>query len=140
MSDDDQLQEILDEVQSFLEKLINENKNTLSNENYFEVKTTIAYKTFRLGWIEGSYNESLQGLIHHYMFEKKIYHKILDKDKLKNVSEIVKDNPELIYHPGGEDQSDLIDEIYWECISFVGKKLTSMGHELDSAFEEYLED
>jgi len=137
---EDKLEEVLKEVQEFLGKLIDDNKDTLNKDNYFEVNTPIAYGTFRLGWIEGSYNESLQGLIHHYMFEKKIYHKILDKDKLKNVSEIVKDSPELIYHPGGEDQSDLIDEIYWECISFVGKKLTSMGHELDSAFEEYLED
>ena len=137
---EDKLEEVLKEVQEFLGKLIDDNKDTLTKDNYFEVNTPIAYGTFRLGWIEGSYNESLQGLIHHYMYEKKIYHKILDKDKLKYVSEIVKDNPELIYHPGGEDQSDLIDEIYWECISFVGKKLTSMGHELDSAFEEYLED
>ena len=137
---EDKLEEVLKEVQEFLGKLIDDNKDTLTKDNYFEVNTPIAYGTFRLGWIEGSYNESLQGLVHHYMYEKKIYHKILDKDKLKNVSEIVKDSPELIYHPGGEDQSDLIDEIYWECISFVGKKLTSMGHELDSAFEEYLED
>lgn len=137
---EDKLEEVLKEVQEFLGKLIDDNKDTLNKDNYFEVNTPIAYGTFRLGWIEGSYNESLQGLVHHYMYEKKIYHKILDKDKLKNVSEIVKDSPELIYHPGGEDQSDLIDEIYWECISFVGKKLTSMGHELDSAFEEYLED
>ena len=137
---EDKLEEVLKEVQEFLGKLIDDNKDTLTKDNYFEVNTPIAYGTFRLGWIEGSYNESLQGLVHHYMYEKKIYHKILDKDKLKYVSEIVNDNPELIYHPGGEDQSDLIDEIYWECISFVGKKLTSMGHELDSAFEEYLED
>ena len=74
------------------------------------------------------------------MFEKKIYHKILDKNKLDNVSEIVKDNPEYIYHPGGEDQSDLLDEIYWQSIAFVGKKLVSLGFDLHDEFEEYLED
>ena len=137
---EDQLQEILNEIQGFLEKLINENKDTLNKDNYFEVKTPIAYGTFRLGWIEGSYNESLQGLIHHYMYEKKIYHKILSKDKLDYVSEIVKDNPEFIYHPSGEDQSDLLDEIYWQSIAFVGKKLVSLGFDLQDEFEEYLED
>ena len=55
---EDALQEILNEIQGFLEKLINENKDTLNKDNYFEVKTPIAYGTFRLGWIEGSYNES----------------------------------------------------------------------------------
>ena len=137
---DEILQEILDQVQGFLEKLIDENKDNLSRDNYFEVKTSIAYKTFRLGWIEGSYNESLQGLIHHYMFEKKIYHKFLNEDELKNVTQIVKENPEYIYQPDGSENSDLIDDIYWECISFVGKKLSGMGFEVDNAFDEYLED
>ena len=74
------------------------------------------------------------------MYEKKIYHKILSKDKLDYVSEIVKDNPEFIYHPSGEDQSDLLDEIYWQSIAFVGKKLVSLGFDLRDEFEEYLED
>ena len=73
---EDKLEEVLKEVQEFLGKLIDDNKDTLVKDNYFEVNTPIAYGTFRLGWIEGSYNESLQGLVHHYMYEKKIYHKI----------------------------------------------------------------
>ena len=32
---EDQLQEILNEIQGFLEKLINENKDTLNKDNYF---------------------------------------------------------------------------------------------------------
>jgi hypothetical protein len=137
---EDKLEKVLKKIQIFLGKLIANNKDKLTKDNGFLVNTSIAYGLFRLGKIDGSYNESLQGLIHHYRYEKKIYHKILDKDKLKNVSKIVRDNPEFIYHPDGEDQSDLMDEIYWQCIAFVGKKLTSMGHKLDSEFEEYLQD
>jgi hypothetical protein len=93
---EDKLEKVLKKIQIFLSKLIANNKDKLTKDNGFLVNTSIAYGLFRLGKIDGSYNESLQGLIHHYMYEKKIYHKILDKDKLKYVSKIVKDNPEFI--------------------------------------------
>ena len=74
------------------------------------------------------------------MFEKKLYEKLLTDEQLKNCAKIVKESPEYIYQPDESEQGDILDDIYWECISLVGKKLTSMGHELDSTFEEYLED
>ena len=82
---------------------------------------------------------SLQGLIHHYMWEKKLYHLFLDEKDLEICQGVVENSPEYIYGP--EDDEDLqstLDEIYSDAICFVGRKLIDLGFDVKNDFESYL--
>ena len=65
----------------------------------FNVRPGYAYDKFYMDRVDGSYDMSLQGLIHHIMFEHAIYESILSKKGLKDCEDIVKTNPESIYGP-----------------------------------------
>ena len=82
---------------------------------------------------------SLQGLIHHYMWEKKLYHLFLDEKDLEICQGVVENSPEYIYGP--EDDEGLqstLDEIYADAICFVGRKLIDLGFDVKNDFESYL--
>ena len=110
-----------------------------AEENTFKVRPGIAYDKFYLNWIDGSYDMSLQGLIHHFMFEKKLYHKFLTKEQLESCTKVVNDLPESIYSPDEGSERDLLDEIQSSIITFVGKKLIDLGFDVKETFKEYLE-
>ena len=82
---------------------------------------------------------SLHGLIHHYMWEKNLYHLFLNKKDLKICQNVVENSPESIYGPEDDEPlQNTLDEIYADTISFVGKKLIDLGFDVSSDFESYL--
>ena len=54
----------------FLEKIIEENRNNFKEQGDFVVRPGIAYDRFDLTAIDGSYDMSLAGLVHHFLYEK----------------------------------------------------------------------
>ena len=94
---------------------------------------------YYLNHVDGSYDMSLQGLIHHYMWEKKLYHLFLDEKDLEICQGVVENSPESIYGPeDNQALQDTLDEIYGDTISFVGRKLIDLGFDVRSDFESYL--
>ncbi len=82
---------------------------------------------------------SLQGLIHHYMWEKKLYHLFLNEDEIKTCAGVIEATPEYIYGPENEGTQNMLDEIQFQTIVFVGKKLIDLGFDVKNTFKEYLE-
>ena len=82
--------------------------------------------------IDGSYESSLQNLIHHILYEEKIYKELLNTSQHEDVIELVKSFPDSIYYPDEDDEDyegiqRMLDEIYGECIQFVADTLKSRG-------------
>ena len=130
---------------NYIENKLNEiilNNITLLKSGNFQVRPGYAYDKFFLDKIEGSYDESLQGLIHHMMFEDGIYKRILSKAQLNECALVVKNTPEYIYSPSGDNKDDdsiqqTLDDIYWDALSFVANKFDELGID-NSAFADYL--
>ena len=135
---DNPVQYICLKLENFFGNLIENNKDFLE-ENAFKVRPGIAYDKFYLNWIDGSYDMSLQGLIHHYMWEQELYHLILNEDEIKTCEAVVENSPESIYGAEDEGTQTMLDEIQSDTIKFVGKKLIDLGFDLKKTFKEYLE-
>ena len=54
----------------FLEKIIDENRDSFKKQGDFVVRPGIAYDRFDLTAIDGSYDMSLAGLVHHFLYAK----------------------------------------------------------------------
>jgi DNA-directed RNA polymerase subunit F len=132
-------QSIILQLKTFFDDLIENNKDFFAERNTFKVRPGISYDKFYLDSIDGSYDMSLQGLIHHYMWEKKLYHLFLNEDEIKNCAAVIENNPEYIYGPDDDPSQNMLDEIQYQTIVFVGKKLIDLGFDVKDTFNEYIE-
>lgn len=134
--------DIIDEISSILFKMIDENVEQFREEGECLVKTKYGNGEYYMNQVEGSYDSALQGLIHYIMYEENLYPIILDEKQMKDLKILIEDDPEAIYGVDPEEEEktqEILDEIYWDVITEVGKKLEDIGFDVDE-FDEYLED
>ena len=140
-----------EDVVKFLEKLIEKNKGNFKKQGDFVVRPGIAYDRFDLTAVQGSYDMSLQGLVHHFLYEKGHYKKLLPADEFKKCEATVKKHPESIYGPEtdegfsqskilrNEGLQDTLDEIHNAALMAVGRKLKSLKFEIPDEFKEIMD-
>jgi hypothetical protein len=136
--------EILNKVKKILDKIIFENSESLSHYE-FKIRPGYGYDKFYLNHTDGSYDMSLQSLIHYILFEEGIYKQILNEDQFAKCMKVIKEEPEAIYSPSGDsveelEIQDLLDAIYDKSIAFTGRTLIAMGLDVFPDFEDYLND
>ena len=125
----------IDEVKVELSRIISESADEFNNS---QIKVRLGYgpDKFYLDRIDGSYDSSLQSLIHYILWEKKLYHKFLTARQLVDVERVVNEEPDYIYSPDLDDEStsdeeyqqdealgDSLDTLYWGVITHVGREL-----------------
>lgn len=135
-------EEVIEQVNAILNKIITENVDSIKSTTSFKVRTGYSYDKFFLDKIEGSFDESLQGLIHHILYTEGLYKHFLSNDQFKCCELIVKSEPESIYSTTGnskkaEATQEILDDIYWDCITNVANKLNLHGFDV-SQFSDYL--
>ena len=143
--DDVDCSELEQEIIDRLDQIIVDNTTYFRQEGDFKVRPGYGYDKFYLDWVYGSYDMSLQSLIHYIMYEDGIYKKILNKNQYARLLHVVNEQPESIF---GADESidenysqlqyDFLDYFYYTPIKFVYDKLTSLGFDVSDAFCEYL--
>ena len=138
------------DVINFLEKLIEENKHNFKEQGDFVVRPGIAYDRFDLTAVQGSYDMSLAGLVHHFLYEKGHYKKLLPADEFEKCEATVKKHPENIYGPETDEGSqskmlrneslqDTLDQIHNAALVAVGSKLKSLKFEIPDEFKEIMD-
>jgi len=138
-------QEIGSKVMKILDRIIAENLESLS-QNDFKVRPRgYGYEKFYLNHVDGSFDMSLQSLINFILMEEGIYQKILSERQYTNCLDVLWNYPEAIYYPEGDsiedlEVQDLLDTIYYKSISYTGKKLIAMGFNVFHDFKDYLND
>ena len=136
--------EIVSKVTKILDKIILENTQSLFQGDYL-VRPNYGYQKFYLNMDDGSYDMSLQSLIHYILAEENIYKQILNEDQFAKCMKVIEDEPEAIYNPECDSDEDLevqdlLDTIYYKSISYTGKKLIAMGLNVSHDFKDYLND
>ena len=136
--------EMVNKVTKILDRIIEENSESLYQFE-FKIMPFYGYQKFYLNHTDGSYDMSLQSLIHYILAEEGIYKQILDKDQFAKCMRVIKDEPEAIYYPEGDsvedlEVQDLLDTIFYKSISYTGKKLIAMGLNVFHDFKDYLND
>jgi hypothetical protein len=135
--------EMVRRVANVLERIINENSESLSQKDFL-VRPGYGYDKFYLNQIWGGSESSLQSLIHFILFDEKIYQEILTKNQYAKCLDVMKNNPETYYYPTSDSDEDIkLDDmlmfVYFRCVLFVGHKLVSMGLDVSHYFDEFLE-
>ena len=138
----DKKTQIIQSINSILSKIIDDNLNEFKKTKSLKVRPGYGYDKFYLDTVDGSYDESLHGLIHYILFEEGYYEKFLTKSQMKDVQAVVSEFPESIYRPESETKQglraqEILDDIYWDCITHVAKYLKSKNLLVD-VFVDYL--
>ncbi len=94
----------------------------------FKVRPGYGYDKFYLDWVEGSYDMSLQSLIHFILFEKRYLKHILSSKTYKSYATYMKTVPEGLYDFGrNEKEQQIIDDIEWVTVCFVASCFEEAG-------------
>ena len=115
----------------FLYSIVEMNESSFY-EGDFKVRPGYAYDKFYLNRVGGSYDMSLEGLIHHIMFEEKLYHLFLNEQQINKVQTLVENSPESIYRPDTDDDdnqfaNDIIDVVFSVVSIWMGQILLEYG-------------
>jgi len=147
MTISDQLNARLDKI---IDSCINDEESLMEWRNSggsYKVRPGYAYDKFYLNRITGNYDMSLQGLIHHMMYEEGLYKRFLNGDELSQVEECVLQNPEGIWGVAdldsaeGEQTQALLDSVYAICIKHVGHRLREASLDVTEFISEgYIEE
>ena len=138
-----------DKVFSVISEIIEEEEESFKSYGEFKVSADYGPGKFYLDKVDGSYESSLQNLIHYILFDDDIYLSFLNEDELDKCSEAIKQNPDGIWMPDEDDYEEYeefekvqrkLDSIYLECIKRTGLKLKELGFDLNEGFDMYLED
>jgi hypothetical protein len=145
-ADEDPFERVAESLKGILDDIIETGRDEFIESHSFKVRPGVAYDKFYLDHVSGSYDCSLQGLIHHLMWERKFYHELLPDSQISVVARIVEEEPESIYSPDLEDESmepedidDLdsdISYLFAEVIGHVGSRLQEFDFFDPSDFEE----
>jgi hypothetical protein len=135
---------IINKVIKILDRIIVENSDSLLQLN-FKIRPGFGYDKFYLNHVDGSYDMSLQSLIHYILAEEGIYKSILNDYQFAECMKVIGEEPEAIYYPADDSDEDLeiqdlLDNIYFKAIAFTGMRLISMGIDVSYDFKDYLTD
>ena len=140
---------IVDEVNIELSRIISESADEFNSSEQVKVRPGYGPDKFYLDKIDGSYDSSLQSLIHHILWEKNLYHKFLTKRQLMDAERVIQEEPDSIYRPDLDDEStseeefqqdealdESLDALYWRVITYVGGELSEFDFFDYSEFED----
>lgn len=140
---------IVDEINAELNRIISENADEFNSSEQVKVRPGYGPDKFYLDKIDGSYDSSLQSLIHHILWEKKLYHKFLTERQLIDAERVIQEDPDSIYRPDLDDEStsdeefqqdqtldESLDSLYYQVITYVGGKLSEFDFFDNSEFED----
>ncbi|MDY3307236.1 hypothetical protein [Psychrobacter sanguinis] len=133
------------EIINVLDKIIKENIADFDQDEGYKARPGYGYDKFYLDSIDGSYDMSLQSLVHYIMYEDGHYQKFLNQSQYVRLLYTIQNYPESIFSLD-EDldnnyeqiQYSLIEKMFAKAINFVGITLFKNGFDVKSTFDEYI--
>ena len=125
-------------VSEVLINIIKENKKELSEDFDFKVLTHYGYGKFYLGKLDGSYDMSFYSLVHYILYQEKLYPLFLNSAQLKDLEQLVKNEPEAIYRPKEDAENfdfvqyEMLDHVTSCALKTVRDELEKLGHSVQT--------
>jgi hypothetical protein len=127
------VKKIIMELNEYFSDEISKGKDVFIEQQSFKFRPPYGGHKFYLDWVDGSYESSLQNLIHHMLWEESYYEYLMNSRQLAIIEKIVEEEPNGIWGANEWDESlsdeewkedektqELLDEIYFEVIKNVG--------------------
>lgn len=97
---------------------------------------------FYLDWTDyqGTYEYTIQNLIHHILWEDGYYYKILNDDECAAVKDLIEKDPDNIYESDNRKNQIILNKIYKSVIFNTGNILCQSYQESfsDDDYQNYL--
>lgn len=132
---------IVSKLTVLIRELIEENRSYFNHARNFKVRVEGLPGKYYLDSITGSYEDSLQNLVHKLMWRHELYALFIELPReLEKIEEIVASEPDGIYKPDAfgaetaeEEEAlnsleDQIDEIYFKTIKNTALMLREFDH------------
>lgn len=129
---------VIEKILRILDKAIDKEKDTFTEYN-------LSVDSYDLSYLDGDYDYTIYGWVHNLMCETEIYLMFLNKRCEKMLRKMLNEGEGGIFGLDEEDedfdeiQYNFLDRIYSDSITFVGRKLVSLGYELSEDYDPYLE-
>ena len=129
------VQSVIKILKKYFSQEITGAKEVFLEQESFKFRPNYGPNKFYLDWVQGSYESSLQNLIHHILWEDGHYENFLNSRQLKEAKEAIEEDPDGIYGTGNNDDlsdaefeedeiaQESLDAIYYEVIQHVGSLL-----------------
>lgn len=127
------VKKIIMELNEYFSDEISKGKDVFIEQQSFKFRPPYGGHKFYLDWVDGSYESSLQNLIHHMLWQESYYEYLMNSRQLAIIEKIVEEEPNGIWGANEWDESlsdeeqkedektqELLDEIYFEVIKNVG--------------------
>ena len=126
------INKIIRTVCSKIGEIVEANSNSFNDSRNFKVILDSIYGSYHLDRVSGSYESSLQNLIHKIMWKEGVYEQIItNKKTLFFIENLIENDPDVIFKPNIydakdsaeeeelENLDDLLNEIYFKSIIFT---------------------
>ncbi len=123
---------IIRTVCSKLDEIVEANSRSFNDSRNFKVRLDGIYGKYYLDRVSGSYEDSLQNLIHKILWKEGLYEEIItNKKTLSLIENIIENHPDEIFKPDIfnaidtyeekelENLDDLLNEIYFKSIIYT---------------------
>ena len=140
---------VIEKVKDKIDRIISNNEDEINSSEELKVRPGYGSDKFYLDKIDGSYDSSLQNLIHHILWQEKFYHQFLSERQLADAARVINEEPDYIYRPDLDDEStsdeefeqdqaldESLDTFYWQVITHVGEKLSEFDFFDNSGFDD----
>ncbi len=111
-------------------------------ETYHGLKIRVDYGPgkFYLNWVDfhGTYEYTIQNLIHHIMWEKDYYKRFLSEDQLVEVQKVIEDDRDNIYKSSDSKIQSTLDRIYETVIIETAIRFKNREYFSNGEFEDFI--
>tara|TARA_B100001564_G_scaffold355435_1_gene367736 strand:- start:59 stop:1168 length:1110 start_codon:yes stop_codon:yes gene_type:complete len=111
-------------------------------ETYHGLKIRVDYGPgkFYLNWVDfhGTYEYTIQNLIHHIMWEKDYYKRFLSEDQLEEVQKVIEDDRDNIYKSSDSKIQSTLDRIYETVIIETAIRFKDREYFSNEEFDDFI--
>ena len=124
---DETVEKIIQDLKLDIGVIFYENRDSFQNldGHSFKVRPGYGPDKFYLDWTDyqGTYEYTIQNLIHHMLWEDGHYHKILSTDECAAVKELIDQDPDNIYESNDKQIQTKLNKIYKSLVCYTGDGL-----------------
>lgn len=142
MDADEVLMDVEGKVNAIIDSLIELELSNFRKDKSFKVRYGPEAEKFYLTWVEGSYEYSLQLLIHKIMYHEGLYRAFLNDKQMADLAKVITEEPDCLYLPDSSNsiESDILDKVYWGCIRHTADVLIEKKFAVKTIFNDWMGD
>ena len=131
-----------DELLDIIEDYEEDFTHYVETDHGLKIRVDYGPGKFYLNWVDwhGTYEYTIQNLIHHIMWEKDYYKRFLSEDQLEEVQKVIEDDRDNIYKSSDSKIQSTLNRIYETVIIETAIRFKDREYFSNEKFEDFIRD